>query len=405
MKKLLSLVLAMVLALSMSGIAFAEETVNLLVWVGDDADQPWINGVIEKFKAAYPEANFEFQIGIISEADCKGVVLTDPEAAADVYTFAHDQIIELVDAGALQEVAIDTEEIIAANGGLESGAVKAAMRDGTLYAYPATADNGYFMFYNKDYFTEEDVASLDKMMEIASANGKYVSYDLDAAWYLFAFFAGAGLEVYINPDNSNTCNWNATDTPIKGIDVAEALTAIAANNGIINQTDAEFTAGIKDGSVIAGVNGVWNANVAKEAWGESYAACKLPTYTVKGEQVQMGSFAGYKLVGVNAYSPNVYYAMLFAEYMTNYESQMSRFEIRNQGPSNVEAAASDIVMADPAIAALAAQAAFATAQNVGGNYWGSADTFGAIIYSGNPDNTPLQELLDNMVTGITAPIV
>ena len=77
-------------------------------------------------------------------------------------------------------------------------------------------------------------------------------------------------------------------------------------------------AGVKDGSIIAGVSGTWNAKVAQEAWGENYAACKLPTYTVAGKQVQMASFAGFKLVGVNPYSQNMYDAMLFAEFMTRF---------------------------------------------------------------------------------------
>lgn len=77
-------------------------------------------------------------------------------------------------AGALQAVVIHTDEVIARVGGADSGAAQAATVNGTLYAYPATADNGYFMFYNKEYFTEEDVKSLDTMMQIAADNGKKI---------------------------------------------------------------------------------------------------------------------------------------------------------------------------------------------------------------------------------------
>lgn len=55
MKKLLAMVLAAVMVLSLCSCATAEETVALRVWVGDNADLPWINGVIENFKAAHPE--------------------------------------------------------------------------------------------------------------------------------------------------------------------------------------------------------------------------------------------------------------------------------------------------------------------------------------------------------------
>ena len=36
-------------------------------------------------------------------------------------------------------------------------AVAAASVNDTLYAYPMTADNGYFLYYDKNYLTEEDV--------------------------------------------------------------------------------------------------------------------------------------------------------------------------------------------------------------------------------------------------------
>ena len=402
MKKFLALLLTVSMLLGVASFALAEDTVNLLVWVGDDADQEWINGVIANFEAANAGTTFDIKVGVQSESTAKATVLTDITAAADVYTFADDQLSELVNAGALQPISLNTEDIIARN---TAGSVAAATVGDTLYAYPATADNGYFMFYNKAYFTEEDVMTLDKMMEVAAAAGKKVSMDWSSGWYLYSFFQGAGLEMYLLDDGvNNYSNWNATDTPITGVQVAEAMLAIAANAGFVNQGDSEFVTGIKDGTVIAGVNGTWNATAAAEAWGEDYAATKLPTYTVAGEQVQMASFAGYKLVGVNAYSANVGWAMMFADYMTNEESQISRFVLRGQGPSNLVAGASDEVQASPAIAALAAQSAYATTQRVGGNYWTPAASFGAIIYGGNADGTDLQTLLDNMVAGITATV-
>ncbi len=402
MKKLLAILLSVCMLLGLASFALADDAVKLLVWVGDDADQPWINGVIDSFKAANSGTTFDIQVGIQSESTAKATVLTDITAAADVYTFADDQLGELVLAGALQPVSLNAEDVNARN---SAGSIAAATQDGVLYAYPATADNGYFMFYDKEFFTAEDVASLDAMLAAAAAAGKKVSMEMSNAWYMYSFFAGAGLEMKLLPDGvNNTCNWNATDAPITGVQVAEAMLAVAKNPGFVNQTDGEFVTGIKDGSVIAGINGVWNANAAAEAWGDNYAAAKLPTYTVAGQQVQMASFAGYKLVGVNAYSANVGWAMQFADYMTNEDSQLSRFVIRGQGPSNLVAAESEAVQAAPAIAALAAQSAFATTQRVGGNYWSPANTFGALIYAGNPDGTDMQTLLDNLVAGITAPV-
>ena len=402
MKKILSLVLALCMVLSLCSCALAED-VTLTVWVGDNQDIEWINGVIENFKAAYPDNNYTINVGVQTESDCAKVVLNDPTAAADVFTFADDQFNSLMNGGALRPVAEGADEIIAANGGVDAPVVQAASQDGVLYAYPATASNGYFMFYNKEYFTEDDVKTLDGMMAKAAEAGKYVGFPMSDGWYFYSWFKGAGLDMHVNEDGvTNTCNWNATDTPITGVQVVEALLAVASNPGFKEANSDPFVAGVKDGSIIAGVSGTWNANVAAEAWGENYAATKLPTYTVNGEQVQMSSFAGFKLVGVNPYSENVGAAMDFAAFMTNEQSQMSRFELRSEGPSNVTAAASEEVQKNPAIAALAAQAAYADVQRVGNKYWDAAAALGKIIVNGNPDGTDLQTLLDNCVAGITA---
>ena len=242
--------------------------------------------MIENFKAANPDTTFDIKVGIVSEAQAKDTVLVDMTAAADVFTFADDQLGELVSAGALQPVSLNTEDIIARNG---AGSVAAATSGDMLYAYPATADNGYFMFYNKAYFTEEDVMTLDAMMDVAAAAGKYVSMEMSGAWYMYSFFTGAGLTMKLTDDGqTNECNWNATRYGDHRCAGCRAMLAVAANPGFINQGDGEFVTGIKDGTVIAGINGVWNANSAQEAWGDDYAATKLPTYTVAGEQVQMG---------------------------------------------------------------------------------------------------------------------
>ena len=398
MKKFLALVMALVMMLAVASFASAE-SVSLRVWVGDNQDLEWINGVIENFKAAHPDKEYSIEVGVQSEGDCSKVVLNDVEAAADVFTFADDQFNSLYNAGALMQVVEGADEVIANN--LPLSVAAATGEDGELYAYPATADNGYFMFYNKEYFSEEDVQSFNRMLDKAAEAGKKVNFPLSNGWYIYSFFKGAGLDMHVTEDGvTNTCNWNATDTDITGVQVLEALLTITQHAGFNDGDDSAFVSGIKDGSIVAGVSGTWNATTAQEVWGENYAAVKLPTYTVAGQEAQMSSFAGFKLVGVNAYSENVGDAMDFAAFMTNEESQLSRFELRSQGPSNINAAASEAVLNAPAIAALAAQADFADVQRVGGNYWEPAAALGKILVNGNPDGIALQTLVDNAVAGI-----
>lgn len=382
-----------------------KEDVTLTVW-GAEEDQKMLQEMIDEFKTTYADkANWNISLGVESESTAKDTVLTDIEAAADVFAFADDQMNQLVDAGALQPIEMNTDAVINACGGPDSSAVQAASSNGTLYAYPMTADNGYFMFYNTEYFSDEDVQSLNKMLEVAAKNKKKVSITLDEGWYLYSFFKGAGLDVELAEDGkTNTCNWNATDTDITGAQVTQAILDIAKNPGFLSCKDAAFVSGVKDGSVIAGVNGTWNAEVAKKSWGDHYAAVKLPTYTCAGKQVQMSSFAGYKLIGVNAYSKYPGYAMMLGEWLTNYDNQVKRFETRGLGPANTKAAESDAVKSDPAIAALTEQSQFATVQRIGDKYWSPSQTYGAIMIAGNDKGTDLQKLVDNLVEGITAPV-
>lgn len=384
--------------------ATVDENTNipLRVWVGDQADVAWMEQVVRDFTAANPDKAYNVQIGVQSEGDAAKVILTDVEAAADVFTFADDQLADLLAGGALMPITEGSETIIDRN--TAASVQSATGPDGKLYAYPATADNGYFLFYNSAFITREDAASLERLLDRAAEHGRRFAFPLANAWYLYSFFRGAGLEMSLAPDGlNNICNWNATDTHISGVQVMTSLLDIADHPGFVEADSDAFVAGLKDGSIIAGVSGTWNANVAAQVWGENYAAAKLPTYHVAGQSIQMASFSGFKLVGVNAYSPHAGAAMDLAAFMTDYDAQMDRFRLRRQGPSNVAALASPEVQSEPAITAIIAQAPYADVQRVGSKYWDAAGSLGKIIATGNPAGTDLQTLLDNAVAGITAP--
>ena len=387
-----------------SGCGTEKEKVTLSMW-GSQEDQEMLGEMVAAFKEEYKdEADFDITISEESEVTCKETVLINPEKAADVYIFADDQFRSLCQNNALHEVTENVDEIIKANGGKDSAAIESASYDGKLYAYPMTSSNGYFLYYNKGYFTEEDVKSFDKMLEIAEKNGKKVAMDFTGGWYLYSFFKGAGLNVEINEDGlTNTCDWNTTEGKYKGVDVAEAMCKIVSSTGFLNCGDADFVQGAKDGTIIAGINGAWNSKKMEEAYGDNYAATKLPEYSIAGDSVQMHSFGGYKLVGVNAYTQNEKWAQRLAQWITNEENQMKRFEKRGDCPSNVNAAASKEVSDSPAIAALVSQSEYAHIQRVSDSFWMPVYVYGTTITAGNLDEKNLQDLLDQMVKDITAP--
>lgn len=373
--------------------------VQLKVWSEED-NFDMLNQMIDSFEQKYAgQAKFEITLEQNADSDTKDILLEDIHNGADVFPFADDQLSAMVAAGALYPVP-NAEEVKSAN--LEESVSAASIHD-ILYAYPMTADNGYFLYYDKNVLSDEDVQTMDGMLEALNAAGKSFSMEFNSGWYLYTFFGNTGLEFGINDDGvTNYCNWNATDGAIKGVDVAQAILNITTNPAFISQPDGDFITGVQNGTVSAGISGVWNAVSVREAWGDNYGAVKLPTYTVAGQQVQMSSFTGYKMMGVNAYSKYPEWAAKLADWLTNEENQTIRFEERNQGPSNTNAAASDAVKQVPAIQAVIAQSEFGKLQRVGNSYWDACSAFSDTMAAGNPSGQDLQEIMDTLVEGITA---
>lgn len=391
-----------------------KQDVSLRVW-GAEEDQTMLQEMIDTFKTQYADyANLTIELGVESESTAKDTVLTDIEAAADVYAFASDQLVDLVKAGALQPIdemdgalqayaGKSVADVKSANG---EGSVEAATYQDKLYAFPMSADNGYFLYYNADLLSEEDVASWDSLLAKAGEAGKKVGMTFASGWYNASFFYGAGFTTALNDDGSTAIDWNGT-ADCTGVQVVQAMLDIASNSAFLAIADGDISNQIASGDLCAVVSGTWDATAAQDAFGDGYAATKLPAYTAGDKQIQQGSVAGYKMVGVNAYSQNAGWAALLADWLTNEENQAIRFAQREIGPSNNNVAASEEVAANVAIAALAEQSAYGVVQNVGNNYWDPSATFGEMIAQGQidrNDEAAIQTAIDTMIAGVSAPV-
>ncbi|HCY06772.1 MAG TPA: maltose ABC transporter substrate-binding protein [Erysipelotrichaceae bacterium] len=372
----------------------AAETVTLRVWGAQD-DQEMLQGMIDAFIAANPDTEWDITLGVVSEADAKTKYLEDPAAAADVFAFANDQIIDLVNAGALYKVTRNADDIKARN---SEGSIEGSSVDGQLYGYPLTADNGYFLYYDSSVFTKEDVDSLDTMLAKANEAGKKVFMDVSNGWYIASFFLGNGGTFAIDADGNQVVDFNNEN----GLAAAEAIKAFTADPAFLTGDDSILVAGMGD-TIAAGVSGTWNATAMEEALGENYAAAKLPKYTTAAGEVQMGSFVGYKVLGVNSQTKFPEQAMDLADFLSNEENQKLRFETRQLLPSNTVAAAEPAVAENIAIAALQEQNPYGTSQKeVLGTYWAPAEAFGATLEA-KDYSIDLQTLLDDMVEQIQTP--
>ena len=119
-----------------------------------------------------------------------------------------------------------------------------------------------------------------------------------------------------------------------------------------------------------------------------------------GKQVQMGSFAGYKQIGINKKTKFPVDAMELAEWLTNEDNQMLRFKERALGPSNIKAAESAEVKANQALAALSAQSAYAVSQaEISDDFWLPAKAYAETLVSKDTSKSVKQQL-DEMVAQV-----
>lgn len=398
MRKIIAVTLSLLLAVSFAscnntGTTSSQEnkeTVNLKVW-GSQEDQSILNEMINEFKSQNTDKNYNITLGVVGENDAKTRVLEDPASAADVFSFASDQIRDLTNASALYEITKNADMIKSQN---TEGSVDAAMIDGKLYAYPMTADNGYFLYYDKSVLSEEDVKSFETMLSAAGQKDKKVFMSLDDGWYLASFFLGAGCSITIDENGKQVCDFD-NET---GVKVGEAIQKLAQNKAFISGDDSILTGGMGK-TICAGISGTWNADSIEKALGDNYAATKLPTFTVNGEEIQMSSFAGYKLVGVSSSTQHPVEAMKLAEWLTNEQNQLKRFEKRELSPSNINVSKNENINKNVAIMALNQQNEFATSQkDVLGGFWAPMKAFGTSLLNGTSKN--IKEELQAMVKQI-----
>lgn len=374
------------------------QTVRLTVW-GPTEHQKMLGEMVEQFKRENTGSRYEITLAVVSEADAYKTIGTDVSAGADVYAFANDQIGNLYRAGALAQIGGKNLETMKAENG--EGAVNAAYVFGGYYGYPFTADNGYFLYYDKSVVSSPD--TLEGLLTDLSSKSKKMVVDLDEPWYTSGFFFGTGCRYEVTygedgKEKSVTCDFNDS---VKGVAAGKAMLALKDHSAFLNGGDDELKAGFSGGSVGAAVSGTWNAEAIQEALGDNYAATKLPTFTVDGNTYQMSSFAGYKLYGVNPTSEHLAEAHKLAAFLSSEAMQLKRFNDVAAGPSNKKAAASEQVQANVALAALSAQSAHAVPQtSVPTNFFNAVEAFGEELTAGKVTAANLQQKLNVMVTDI-----
>ena len=343
-------------------------TGEIKVWVADNVVD-FTKETIDKWQTENPQyAGYTVTVEAVGEGDAAGNMITDVTAGADIYGFAQDQTARLVAAGALVEVA--PENVSAIENDNAQGAVVAATVGDTLYAYPMTADNGYFLYYDKSVVT--DPSTLEGILEQCEAAGKNFYMDM-TGWYQVAFFFGTGCTLTYDSDSDGNFTGCTMD-----YDSDKGL--VALKEMIDTASSKAYQPGSSAGDAVnyaAIIDGTWDAGVVKDFLGDNYACAKLPTFPGSdGKEYQMSGFNGCKLLGVKPQEDELKLAVCdaLALYLTSEQVQLDRYNAVGWGPSNLNAQADDAVKADEALSALSEQFAYTIPQGqYPGDYWTNAE--------------------------------
>ena len=390
-KRIVSMLICGALAASsVAGLtACGNNGLELTVW-GSAAQQETLKQMVAKFEEANPETKYNIKVGICEEDMAVSNIAPDPSAAADVFCYSNDQLVPLLRVGALAKLGgifLDNVKTENSEDSVASGSIAYGTADEKVYGYPYASDNGYFMFYDKSVITDEQVGSLESIISVCETKNKKIAWAVDVPWYTAGWFFAFGCDYSVEYDYNDNYKEKNIEISLNnegGINACKAMSKLTSSKAFSGKsTDNEkIITGFTTKSTAVAVSGTWNAPQIKKILGENYGVCKLPTVNVNGQDVQLSSFKGYKLFGVNPHSGDkIVEAHKLAAFLSSEAMQAERFEKHMVGPTNN--AAANAVKDDVTFAALNAQKQFAKEQtSVPSSFWEPLKGVGLNIIDG-----------------------
>lgn len=383
-KKVLALLTAATVALGATPlfVGCGDSLPTVKVWVSEVSGVKTLTeSQIKDFEAANPDLAGKYKVIVegVTEGEAATTMVTDVATGADVFCYAQDQMGRLIEAKAVSALGATSAKWVTDNN--DKGSVDACTVNGKVYSYPLTSDNGYFMYYDNTVVKEEHLNDLAAIVKDCEDAGKNFSFELEgSAWYNSSFFFGAGCHsnwTYTPSDGKWQYDDNFGDETL-GMIALKGMQILTNSKAYVNSSKcADFSATTPSAVVISGT---WDAETAQEALGEKLGVTKLPSFTVDNKTYQLGSFSGFKLMGVKPQTDatRAEYCHKLAQYLTSEKCQMARLEQFSWGPSNKVAAASDLVKNNLALKGLAAQSPYSVPQGqIHGGWWDFAKQLGA----------------------------
>ncbi len=374
------------------------QDVTLKIWVPEEAVED-TDLAVKAFDEAHAEFNITYEIAVVGIDEAPAQVETDADTAADIFYVPSGGVADMVGKGLLLPIAKDFDQI---ENDLPESALTAVTIEGLHYAVPFSP-NTYFMYYNKDLYTEEEVKSLDTMMAKDLGEGKWnFSTQMTNSWYAESFFLDNGCTLFgADGKDASDCTFNNAN----GLESGKYMIALAKNPKYLEDIDGVAGSAFKDGNLGAVTTGAWSAPEFREVLGDKLGAVALPTVTIAGKTIQLSNFVDFKTIAVKSNTAYPLAAQQLAVYLGSPECSLRRFTNEGDVPVLKSLAESDEIKNDFVASALNDQAALATNQPSipqMGSYWDPMKAFGDGIYYGEITEANLQEQLDALVDSVTA---
>lgn len=376
------------------------ENAPIVVW-GPAAEQPVVEAIVNAYNEANPNDKINYTFNICSEADGGTTLAADPKVKnyPSLFAFADDHLGNLVNKNIVRKLGgtnltnvtgADTENSIESASYTVNG-------EKDVYAYPISTDNGYFLYYDGDVLTDDDVKTFEGILSKSKAQNKVMVMDIPNGWYSASFFLAEGVcgtdslkyETAAKEDGSSGIKYNVTWDNDNGAAMAKATSDLLVQYN--SEHGGTFLSGdntvilnhANDGTLSAAVTGTWHESSLKEKFG-TLKAVKLPT--LNGHQ--LGSFSGTKLYGVNAYATSAEQrtAHKLANLLTSKSAQITRYNERAAFPCNKEALADPSYTENQTIGSKAFldQAQYSAIQSraAEGRYWDVGKAIGQVMVDG-----------------------
>ena len=224
--------------------------------------------------------------------------------------------------------------------------------------------------------------------------------DIANAYYSGPFFLSNGCELFgADGSDAKTVTFNNA----QGVEVAKLLGSLK-EQGVVAFDDTVAATQFEAHTLGAYVAGPWKTETYKELLGDNFGVAELPTLNFNGEEKHMASFAGFKVYCVKSNTKYPLEAMALANWLTNEENQLKRFEDRGGVPVATALASNEQVTSDPAVKALLDQLNYAYAMPSipqMGKFWDATKAFVQETFDGTITEADYQSKLDTLVATIT----